>query len=298
MQGSIWKEIRRMGEWERVHTKRVSCRKGGCKRNRVPPPAALGRLKRAATTTTPNPYPFLFFSFALGARSRGGPAARPSVPVGARDGAAPGPGAGKDRTYAVCHTADHGGPPGRVQARRSARASATSAGDRPDPHGQGERGRARECPRTNWPGAAAQRAATLLVSVWGKHAWSDAGAERMLLFGHGMTRAPMPHRGDVVPCGWWSGAGAGDVTEAPGPARRVPGPVLLHFVEWAGKANRNFNVTPLRKTPTGRVSPAAKSNHFRSDNRPLSDRRSPRRLSRGTKPVRGPESVGGVMQAR
>jgi len=31
--------------------------------------------------------------------------------------------------------------------------------------------------------------------------------------GRGMTRAPMPHRGDVMTCGWWSGDGAGDATE-------------------------------------------------------------------------------------
>ena len=50
-------------------------------------------------------------------------------------------------------------------------------------------------------------------------------------FGHGMTGAPMLHRGDVMPCGRGSGAGAGDVTEEPGPARRVLAPVLF-FIQW------------------------------------------------------------------
>ena len=41
-----------------------------------------------------------------------------------------------------------------------------------------------------------------------------------------MTGDPDASSGRRYAGGWWSGAGAGDVTEAPGPARRVPGPVL------------------------------------------------------------------------
>jgi hypothetical protein len=47
-------------------------------------------------------------------------------------------------------------PEGRAQARRSARASATSAGGRADPPGQGARGHGRECPRINCAGEAAK----------------------------------------------------------------------------------------------------------------------------------------------
>jgi hypothetical protein len=175
-----------------------------------PPPAALGRLKRAATTT-PNPYPFCFcfFSFAFG-QGPGQAARRPLRPCrGARDGW-PGPGRGSvggwcgGKWRAVCNTADHGGPPGRVQARRSARASVTSAGERPDPLGQGERGRGRERPRLSWDGGAAKPLPYRSLCGGALSKRRRSGNDAGILWA-GMTGGPMLHRGDVMP----GGGGAG-----------------------------------------------------------------------------------------
>jgi hypothetical protein len=202
-----------------------------------PPPAALGRLKRAATTTpTPNPFLFFFFGFGGQATGRTGGApprlpvrvARRQVPVGARDGAAPGPWVGENKLRAVCNTADHGGPRVGASAKECTRQRDERGGKGPTPMGKGRGGTHRECPRISWDGGAAKplpcRSLDGGSMIGGPRV---CGPEMMRgCFGHGRTRAPMLHRGDVVPCGWWSGDVAGDVTEAPGPARRMLGPGL------------------------------------------------------------------------
>jgi len=63
----------------------------------------------------------------------------------------------------------------------------------------------------------------------------------MLRFGHGMTRAPMPHRGDVMP--WGGGAGpmqAAVTDEQSGAALARPRAGREAQTKWAGKASRNF----------------------------------------------------------
>ena len=132
----------RAGGPEPISRPAARARDPDCHRGRLmPPPAALGRLKRAATTT-PNPYPFLLLLFILlWGKATGRTGGAPLRPCrGARDGAVPGPGRGKINLVR-CATPQTMEARGWVQARRSARASATSAGGRADPHGQGERGR-------------------------------------------------------------------------------------------------------------------------------------------------------------
>ena len=168
----------------------------------MPPPAALGRLKGAATTTTPTPTPFAFVYFLLlwgraTGRTGGAPPRLPSVQHADRSlwGRATGrTGAreGENKLRAVRSTADHGGPRAGASAKECTRQrdERGGTGRPPWPRGAGARTGSAPASAGRWSGVAA----TVRVPVWGRMlgapqarkgcgeylAWHDrSGAEMM-----------------------------------------------------------------------------------------------------------------------
>ncbi len=226
--------------------------------------AAARRLETIQTRRHhhhPKPLPFFafIFSFALG-QGHGADRRRAPPPLWGRAtrphrglGGAKWVGGVGENIGRCCKHRRPRRPAGRAQARRSARASATSAGGRADPPGQGARGHGRECPRINCavesgPGLRQDRLRRYLagpcageaVQRYGSAAGSSptaasacwtASMSSLALTARGNAAKPPPQKGRPGPGGAragrkarhdWSDGGDGGAEMMPGLEARRP----------------------------------------------------------------------------